>query len=753
VPHIEADCDNDLFFGFGYATAQDRLFQLDYWRRQARGQLAEILGKDGLESDILYRTLGLSQIAEAEWRALPAETRDLLDAYAAGVNALVDESQGRLPIEFDLLSYRPEPWSPVDSLAIAGGFRWYLTGRFYVLVVPELVKRALGEGPLYQAFLQGEADGESILLPDSYPPTRRGLEPVGGTVSDGDEGHGSNNWVLAAGRSATGTPLFANDPHVPFGAVSIWHEVHLRGGSFHVAGVACAGMPGILIGRTERVAWGITNNICSLRDLYQEKSDPAHPGCFLYHGRWEPARERREIIHIRGAAPVVKIIRSSRNGPIVDEVLPQPARSTGPVALRWLGAEPCGWLTALLGMNRARSASEFREATRPWKVPTFNVVFADADGHIGHQCVGRIPVRRVAERGYRPGWDPQHQWDGVIPFEGMPQQADPERGFVITANNRLAADDFPYPLSGTWSSGHRARRIRERLEAQPSWSLEECRRLQYDVRSGRAAVCVPHLIELLAGDAAPRMRQALAWLQAWDCQVGTDSVPAALFNVFFAHWCRTVVSERLGSHDNQDHRPGSASSAPRQEITELVKLVAGNAGGLAADLLAQDRVGWFHRQERRLAVRAAFLAALGELTSRLGPDMNAWTWGRLHLLLQKHFLSGRGDLGLLLDRSGMPLSGDGTTICATTSDADFAAALGPSYRIVVDLADPRQGFWSAGVPGNSGHPGSPHYDDRIAPWATGTYHYLPLDESDAAAHRPTIQFEPDATATRANAMQ
>jgi penicillin amidase len=300
IPHIEADHDTDLFFGFGYTTAQDRLFQLDYWRRQARGRLAELLGEGGLESDILYRTLGLSQIAEAEWRTLTPATRDLLEAYAAGVNALVDESQERLPIEFDLLSYRPEPWSPVDSLVIAGGFRWYLTGRFYVIVIPELVKRALGEGPLYQAFLQGEADGESILPPGSYPPTRRGLEPVGGTVSDCDEGHGSNNWVLAATRSATGAPLVANDPHVPFGAVSIWHEVHLRGGSFHVAGVACAGIPGILIGRTKHVAWGITNNICSLRDLYQEKVEPAHPDCFLYDGRWEPARERREVIHIRG---------------------------------------------------------------------------------------------------------------------------------------------------------------------------------------------------------------------------------------------------------------------------------------------------------------------------------------------------------------------------------------------------------------------------------------------------------------------
>ncbi len=467
IPHVEAASDADLFFGFGYATAQDRLFQLDFLRRKARGRLAEILGPSAVEGDVLYRILDLAGIAEVEWRHLPAATCALVAAYAAGVNALIDASADRLPIEFDLLGYRPEPWSPLDSLVIAGEFRWYLTGRLPVIVIPELVKRTVGDGPLYRAFLQGEEDGESILPPGSYPAAAAGGERGGTPDSGSAEGHGSNNWVLAAARTTTGKPIVANDPHIPFAAVSWWHEIHLRGGSFHVAGVAYAGMPGLMIGRTERVAWGITNNICSLRDLYQEKTHSEQDGCFLFDGRWEPAHERQAVIHVKGAASVVKVVRSSRNGPIVDEVLPAAARGTGPVSLRWLGAEPCGWLTALLGMNRARSAAEFREATRPWGVPTFNLVFADVDGHIGQQTVGRIPIRRLAERGYRPGWDPRHQWQGVIPFDDMPRLADLERGFIVTANNRLAPNDFPYPLSGTWSGGHRARRIRERLEAQP----------------------------------------------------------------------------------------------------------------------------------------------------------------------------------------------------------------------------------------------------------------------------------------------
>ena len=732
VPHVEADNDVDLFFGFGYATAQDRLFQLDWLRRKAHGMLAEIMGPEAVESDLLYRTLGLTQIAQRELKRLPRRARELLVAYSAGINAVIESGRDNPPIEFDLLGYQPDLWGPLDSLAIAGEFRWYLTGRFPVIVIPELVKRALGDGPLYRAFLQGEADDESILPASqgarkkgrgkktdgsSLAPRPSSLAPSGG----GDEGQGSNNWVLAASRTTTGGPLVANDPHVPFGAVTMWHEVHLRGGSFNVAGAAYAGVPALMIGRNERVAWGITNNICSLRDLYQEKTDPQHPGCFLHDGRWEPAVVyAREVIKVKGAEPVEKTILASRNGPLVEDLLPGPARGQGPVALRWQGTEQCGWLTAMLDMNVAKSAEEFRKATKPWLVPTFNLVFADSDGHIGHQCVGRIPLRDVPERGYRPGWDPKHQWNGTISFKDMPKQKDPARGFVVTANNRLAPDDYRFPLSGTWSSGHRARRIREEIEARPRWSAEDCRRLQLDVRSGRAALCVPRLLELLDGDDDPRVIQAVGYLRSWDLRVTTDSVAAALFNVFFPRWCRAVLQERLSP--------------------EVAGFAAVNAGGLASALLAEDEVGWFTHTDRRATARSVFRASLDELAGRLGPDMAGWAWGRLHTLVQKHFLSGRGELGLLLDRSGVPAPGDVGTVCSTTADANHAAYMGASYRMVSDLVDARRGLWAVNIPGGSGHPGSPHYGDQVTPWARGEFHFLSLD--DVSQSWPTLTLEP-----------
>jgi penicillin amidase len=732
IPRISAETDEDLFFGFGYAMAQDRLFQLDYLRRKAAGRLSEVLGPDGLEMDVAARTIGIARIAEAEWERTPAETRSLLIAFSGGIDASIAAAGERLPIEFDLLDYTPEPWSPVDCLAIAGEFRAYLTVRLPVIFIPELGKRVLGEGALYRAFLQGEADDESIVPPGAYPPDSRppdsrpsdsgpsaqaGTLPVGQAISDPSDGVGSNNWVLAGSRSATGAPMIASDPHIAFAAVSCWYEVTLTGGSFDVTGMAYAGMPAVMFGRNRRVGWGITNNICSQRDLYVERTDPTHPGAFLYGGRWEPAGERTERIEVRGRETVARTIRSSRNGPIVDELLPEPARAPGPISLRWLGATCCRWLTSLLAMDRATTVAELRQAVRGWRVPTWSLMLADADGHIGYQVAGEIPLRAVEERGYRPGWDPAHAWQGVVPWEAMPQLADPERGWIASANNRPAPADFPYSLSGRWASGYRARRIRQMLEARKRHAREDFARMQMDVLSLRAVTCLPPLLQAVAahadaGHADPRIRQAAERLAEWDCRMETDRIGATIFEVFFGHWSTRVAAERFSD--------GTAA------------LVAGAVAGLATALLTADEAGWFANGRREAAIAGAMTAALDDLTERLGPDMTAWSWGRLHRIHLRHVLTQRGDLGALLDRGGLPVRGNGTTVCNTGFDPNWGAAMGANYRMIADLGTEPPGLWAVDAQGQSGHPGSPHYCDQLAEWLAGRYHFLPLDRSAAA---------------------
>lgn len=712
IPHVSANDDHDLFFGFGYAMAQDRLFQLDYLRRKGMGHLSEILGEDGLESDIGARILGIQGIAEVEWEKAPDETRRLLSSFSDGVNSLINETRDILPIEFDLLDYSPEPWSPVDCLVIEGEFRAYLTVRLPIIFTPELGKRVLGDGTLYDAFLQGEADDESILTAGSYPTGPSPTGRVGTTIGDPDDGLGSNNWVVAGSRTISGKPMVASDPHIAFAAVSCWYEATLNSPSFHVTGMAYTGMPAIMFGRNKHVAWGITNNICSQRDLYQEQTDSDHLGSFLYNDQWESANETIEEIKIRGSEPVRKTIRSSRNGPIVDELLPEPARSANPVSLRWLGSDYCGWLTSLLAMDRAESVEGLRQAVMGWLVPTWSLVLADEQGHIGYQATGRIPIRNLEERGYRPGWDPQHQWQGLVPWDGMPRLEDSDRNWIASANNRTAPDDFPFPLYGRWASGYRARRIRQMIETQEKHSRDDFKRMQQDVLSLRAVAGTPALLKVIAGYSDTRFEEAARRLAAWDCRMETDRIGATIFDVFFSHWSQRVAAERFPD--------------------DTATLVSGSIAGLALSLLSNDQCGWFPKEQREVAIITALSTALSEIAHRLGPDISRWSWGNLHKIRLRHILTNRGDLGKLLDRGGLPVRGSGITICNTGFDPNWGAAMGANYRLISDLSTDPPGLWAVDAQGQSGHPGSSNYGNQLSEWLNNRYHYLPLDRAAAA---------------------
>lgn len=707
IPHIFAANKHDLFAGFGWAMAGDRLFQLDYLRRKGAGRLAEILGERAVELDLIARTIGFRRIAEAEWAQLPAETRELLTAFAAGINAHIETVADNPPIEFDLLGYRPEPWTEIDCLTIEVEFRWYLTGRFPVIAIPELVKRQLGEGPLYEEFLLGEEDDEAILPRGSYPATAGGLEPVGAAMGSPFEAHGSNNWVLAGSKTVSGKPLVASDPHIAFEAVSCWYEAHLCGGGFNTAGMSYVGMPAIMFGRNEQVAWGATNNICSQRDLYLEQTDEQHPGAFLFDGQWETALEIEETIEIKNAEPLRKTIRFTRNGSLVDEVLPPAARATGPVSIRWLGRHAGGWLTALLGMNRAGSVDDLIAATEPWHVPTFCIVAADNQGNIGYKATGRIPQRSNVERGYRPGWDPGQQWTGLLPFEQMPHWVNPDRGWIATANNRVAADDFPYPLYGTWNSGHRARRIREIIESRAQLSTDDCAEMHQDSLSLRAVACVPKIVALLEGQTDESLQNARTILREWNCRCEPGEVGPALFNVFFENWCRAVTTE---------HFEGEAA-----------ELVAMTAGGISSRLLESDPHGWFQHHQREEVFLDTMRNTVSQLTDEYGPEMSRWTWGRRHRMPLNHVLGQIGDLGQLLNHGGGAVPGDMTTVGNTGYGPGGSATTGGGYRLIADMSQSPPTLLAQDAQSQSGQPASPHYDDQLDDWLNRHYHSLPLD--------------------------
>jgi penicillin amidase len=359
------------------------------------------------------------------------------------------------------------------------------------------------------------------------------------------------------------------------------------------------------------------------------------------------------------------------------------------------------------------------------------VVFADVDGNIGYQATGRIPVRRRPERGYRAAWDPADQWDGLIPFEKMPAVSNPARGYVVTANNRVADDSYPLPLSGTWTSGHRARRIRELIESKATLARDDHRGLQQDARSLRAVACLPGLCAFLGEDDRLVVQQAAGLLREWNGDCLPELPAPAIFNVFFVDWCRRVAAERFPP--------------------DSIPLLSAGIEGLAARLLqgtppGYDEVGWFAGNNCGAAVRETFRATLQRLSDRLGPNVADWKWGRLHRLDLKHFLSARGDLGVLLNQGGAGVRGDATTVCNTGRGPDFEAAVGAGFRMICDLGASPPGLWMVDAQSQSGHCGSPHYRDQFEDWLGGEYYFLPLDRDQAAREfRQPLRLEPHST--------
>jgi penicillin amidase len=405
----------------------------------------------------------------------------------------------------------------------------------------------------------------------------------------------------------------------------------------------------------------------------------------------------------------------------VNEILPPPANSAAAsTTLKWLGALEGSWLTALLDMDRAKSVAEFREALRPWHVPTFNLVIADMTGQIAVQCAGRIPQRKTFERGYRAGWDRDQQWLGLLPFESLPHSIDPPRGWLASANNRLAGDDYPFPLYGTWVGGYRAVRIRQMIEAgiaraagntvTNGFTVEDFRAMHHDTVSLRAVACLPPLIAALSDVTDSQVQEAVSHLRVWDGRVETELVAPTLFNVFFTFWSKAVADARF------------------EGIT--AELLAKQAEGVASRLLADDPHGWFASGDRLDRIRRVFRDTLTFLAERFGQDMSAWHWGRLHQMPLKHVLASRGDLAQLLNHGGGGVKGDMITVCNTGSGPNWIANSGAGYRLIADLSTNE--LLAVDCQSQSGNPGAPHYSDQLDAWTSGEYHTLPLHRANVS---------------------
>lgn len=721
VPHIYATTAHDLFFAQGYVHAQDRPWQMDLFRRAALGRLAEIFGKELLETDRFFRTLGLGRLAQASLDAADEEARSILAAYADGVNAAM--GRGRRRAEFLLLGYRPEPWIPLHTAALGKLMAWELAQWRPDLALDRLRNRV--DETRWRELLPSYPEAGPIIVSPVAPRRLAGKEPsrpwgpelawLGLGLGSG----GSNSWVVDGTRSQTGKPLLANDPHLPLAFPSRWYEVHLVGAGYDVYGFSISGTPAVVIGHTPQVAWGFTNLMADDVDFFIEKPHPQDPNQYRIGNEWARFRTRQERIRVKGEADALLDVRESRHGPLVTGVI---SGVTEPLALRWTAQEPGQEMSGLLRMNRARSWKEFLEGLRGFGSPAQNVVYADRDGNIGYHAMGRVPIRsKWNGRLPVPGWTDEYEWTGYVPFDKLPQAFNPARHVIVTANNRVNEEDRPF-ISTLWEPPDRAQRIFDRLESVLTLTPDAFQRIQLDVSPPSVRANARLVVSLCAEpfQTDTRLAQALERLRSWDGAVDARSTAAATYEITYQRLLENTFRSSMGD-------------ALYQEF-----LRSWNLSQIVMDrLLAKGQSPWFDGGMAASVCRS-FREAVEQLETRLGRNQEEWSWGRLHAWVFQHPLGRRWPLDRLLNVGPFPAQGTAKSVWKSDYRAEgaggFRTLVGPSFRMVVDLAN--LGNSRTVYPGGqSEHPLSPHYADGIELWRQGEFHrtlvYRPLIEAEA----------------------
>jgi penicillin amidase len=727
VAHIYARNTHDLFFAQGFVVAQDRLFQMELWKRAGQGRLAEVLGPEAVGRDLNARRLRYRGDMEAEFTSYAPDAKAILEAFTAGINAYIVEAErpgGRgLPVEFQIAGFKPELWHAVDCLNRMAAYS--MTGNAGSELRHAQLVALVGAEKATTLF-----DFDPAVKLDPSPDANfSGLSPdvlkslIGSDVRipfDPQALHESNNWAVSGALTVSGKPLLANDPHRVLAEPSLRYVVHLVAPGWNVIGAGEPGLPGVAAGHNERIGWGFTIFGLDQQDLYIEKLNPADPLEYETPGGWQRMVVAQESIAVRGAPAVPVQLKFTRHGPVLWE---DGARA---LALRWVGAEPgtAGYLGSLT-LDRARNWQEFTAAMPRWKVPSENIVYADREGNIGEYSTGLAPLRQNWTGLLPVPGKGDYEWAGFIPNEKLPHSYNPAAGFVATANHKMIPDGYQYTVGFEWVEPVRYLRIKEVLEGAKTrgskLGVPDMEALQADVVSLLARDLQRLLREAVdrdrsAGDESSRsiVRQLLQW----DCALRIDSREAAVYE-FWAGELQSAVTAR---------------AVPAEALNIFGKLPLFRV----VQELSTPRDALFGgdpRTARDAMLFATLDAARLKLIARQGPDPREWTWGQLHRIRFRHPLDSAPGAAALFDRGPMKLSGDGEVVQATEfRDDSFDEVSGASYREVFDLADWDRSV-GINVPGQSGQPGSKHYDDLLPLWIEGKY--FPLSFTKGAVDSVT----------------
>lgn len=759
IPYIEAANDADLYFAQGYVTASDRLFQMELFRRTARGELAEIFGAgpdaSALESDKQHRRYGFAQLAEAQAARLPVKLRAALEDYARGVNAYIESLDSKsLPPEFQILQFKPRPWRVADSLlvgklfdeALSTSWQTDLMRAAFADLPPQLRDQLFPETSPLDVILVGsdkiksnkQSRGSIEMLPPTATigrsemealahneqMTRATLERVGLYAEDCAA---SNNWVISGKHTVTGKPLLANDPHLSPSAPSIWYMTHLSTPNNRAAGISVAGLPGIAIGHNDQIAWGATSLEPDVQDLYLEEFDVTNPRRYLTPQGWRDADVRHEEIRVRKnpittdteTVPLDVVV--TRHGPIIFE------KDAKRYALRWTALDPdANLVESFYLLNTARNWNDFRAALRNYSGPAFNMIYADVQGHIGYYGAGRFPIRKTGS-GKLPydGSTDEGEWTGFIPFDALPHLYDPPSGIIVTANNRIVGLDYPYTLTVNYEPAYRAHRINDLLHAKEKFSIDDFRAIQGDTYTISGALFAREFVKVMREENKSAaqdetLTDAIRLLSDWDGRVRVDSRAALLVAHLRDNFRNLVLSRKLGA--------------------ERAKLYRYSNSDTLVDRIVEERPReWLPSDYQSYAqlFRVCLSTAREELTKELGSNEASWKWGDEAVANFPHPLAGIPLIGQKFLIQPFPQNGSTTSLPTVNRGSSV------SMRLIADPADwdrTEQGI-TLGV---SGLPASPHWKDQLEDWRNVTPRPFPFTQAAVtSAAKETLRLEPD----------
>jgi penicillin amidase len=717
VPHIYASDERDAFMAQGFVHAQDRLWQSEMNRRTANGRLSEVVGAIALDTDRAVRTFGFARLGKADWENATPELRSVLEAYAAGINAFLRSRSSRMPVEFTLLGIKPEPWSPLDSLALSRLMIWQLSHAWY----GEIIRSSLIDkvGAEHGADLEIHYPaGNPVALPRGIEFNR--IDPHGGLHALSgpylSRGKGSNSWTVSARKTASGGAYLCNDMHLPLSVPSLWYENHLIAGDLNVTGVSLPGMPLVLVGHNARVAWGITLAYTDCEDLFVEHLLSPESPSYSFCGEWRQAELVEERIRIKGKPDHIERVTITHHGPVLPDIVDHPAVR---LAVNSMSLRPCPAIEGWHRLDRARNWDEFVEAMRRIEAPQLNIAFADIEGNTGYWMTGKVPVRAQGD-GTVPalGASGDQEWIGEVPFEEMPHALNPEQGFLVTTNQRIVPDGYPHFLGNVWMNGYRARRISEVLGKSNRLTPEDFRELQMD------CTCIPGIefAQKVAGlktqDADARL--SLELLRAWDGVLGPDSVGGAVYEVARLAVVRNLFQPALGE-DLTNRLLGKTFNPLLLPAHEFY----GHDTVVMLRMLDDPASWWVAKAGgRQVLLERSLKQAAAWLRDSFGRDPSTWQWGRLHRAVLPHALGLQKPLDEVFNRGPLPIGGDTDTVLQTAHSAEDPydnKLWSPSYRQIVDMADLTRSL-VIHPPGQSGQLGSRHYDDLLLPWLRGEYH-------------------------------